>query len=111
MDALRALSWMSPALGLALAVALVAALVYALVAPRPLWTVPFYWCLALAGVAAGQGLAGRGLEWLPVGNLSLGTALVACIVLFVAVHAITLWYTWGHRAWTRAQVSSPRRRG
>jgi FtsH-binding integral membrane protein len=94
------LSWMSPSLGLAVAAALVAALVYAVVAARPLRYVPCYWALALAGLATGQVVAQDRLRWLPVGTLALGTGLVVCAVLFLALHLLTLWYTGAHR--TRA---------
>jgi FtsH-binding integral membrane protein len=94
------LSWMSPSLALAAAAALVAALVYAVVAARPLKYVPCYWVLALAGLATGQIVAQDRLRWLPVGTLALGTGLVVCAVLFLALHLLTLWYTEAHR--TRA---------
>ncbi len=100
------LSWMSPALGLALAAGLVAALLYALVAGRPLWALPFYWLLGMAGFAAGQAVASWGLRWLPLGDLDLGSGIVACIVLFTAVHLVTLWYT----AYRRAHVRPEHRR-
>jgi hypothetical protein len=87
------LSWMSPALALAVAAALVAALVYAAVAARPLKYLPCYWALALAGLATGQVVAQDRLRWLPVGTLALGTGLVVCAVLFLALHLLTLWYT------------------
>ena len=91
---------MSPSLALAAAAALVAALVYAVVAARPLKYVPCYWVLALAGLATGQIVAQDRLRWLPVGTLALGTGLVVCAVLFLALHLLTLWYTEAHR--TRA---------
>jgi hypothetical protein len=91
------LSWMSPSLALAVAAALVAALVYAVVAARPLKYVPCYWTLALAGLATGQVVAQDRLRWLPVGTMALGTGLVVCAVLFLALHLLTLWYTGAHR--------------
>ena len=94
------LSWMSPSLALAVAAALVAALVYTVVATRPLKYVPCYWALALVGFATGQVVAQDRLRWLPVGTLALGTGLVVCAVLFLALHLLTLWYTGAHR--TRA---------
>src|SRR5919108_3190765 len=94
------LSWMSPSLALAMAAALVAALVYAVVAARPLKYVPCYWALALVGLAAGQVVAQDRLRWLPVGTLALGTGLVVCAALFVALHVLTLWYTEAHRTRT-----------
>jgi hypothetical protein len=87
------LSWMSPSLALAVAAALVAALVYAVVAARPLKYVPCYWALALVGLAMGQVVAQDRLRWLPIGTLALGTGLVVCAVLFLALHLLTLWYT------------------
>ena len=96
------LSWMSPSLALAVAAALVAALVYAVVAARPLKYVPCYWALALAGFAAGQLVAQDRLLLLPVGTLALGTGLVVCVALFLALHLLTLWYTEAHRTRTRA---------
>src|SRR5438105_2185735 len=96
------LSWASPSLALAVAAALVAALVYAVVAARPLKYVPCYWALALAGLAAGQVVARDQLRWLPVGTLALGTGLVVCAALFLAVHLLTLWYTEARRTRTRA---------
>lgn len=96
------LSWMSPALGLALAAGLVLALVYAVVAARPLWALPLYWCLSMAGFAVGQAVALKGPRWLPVGDLALGTGISACLVLFATVHLITLWYTTKHH--TRPHV-------
>jgi FtsH-binding integral membrane protein len=91
------LSWMSPDLALAVAAALVAALVYAVVAARPLKYLPCYWALALAGLAMGQVVAQDRLRWLPVGTLAVGTGLVVCAVLFLALHLLTLWYTGAHR--------------
>jgi FtsH-binding integral membrane protein len=96
------LSWMSPSLALAVAAALVAALVYAAVAARPLKYLPCYWVLALAGLAMGQVVAQDRLRWLPVGTLALGTGLVVCAVLFLALHLLTLWYTGARRTRTRA---------
>ncbi|HKC73314.1 MAG TPA: hypothetical protein VKF37_03830 [Chloroflexota bacterium] len=96
------LSWMSPSLALAVAAALVAALVYAVVAARPLKYVPCYGALALAGLATGQVVAQDRLRWLPVGTLALGTGLVVCAALFLALHLLMLWYTGAHRTRTRA---------
>jgi|SRR5437588_12010041 len=96
------LSWMSPSLALAVAAALVAALVYAVVAARPLKYLPCYWALALAGLATGQVVAQDRLRWLPVGTLALGTGLVVCAALFLALHLLMLWYTGAHRTRTRA---------
>ena len=96
------LSWVSPSLALAVAAALVAALVYAVVAARPLKYLPCYWALALAGFAAGQGVARDRLLWLPLGTLALGTGLVVCAALFLALHLLTLWYTEARRTRTRA---------
>jgi hypothetical protein len=96
------LSWMSPSLALAVAAALVAALVYAIVTARPLTYLPCYWALALAGLVTGQVVARDRLRWLPVGTLALGTGLVVCAVLFLALHLLMLWYTGAHRTRTRA---------
>jgi len=98
------LSWMSPSLALAVAAALVAALVYAVVAVRPLKYLPCYWALALVGLAAGQVVARDRLRWLPVGTLALGTGLVVCAALFLALHLLTLWYTETRRTRTRART-------
>lgn len=103
------LSWMSPALGLALAAGLVCALVYAVVTARPLWALPFYWCLGMAGFAAGQAIALKGPRWWPVGDLALGTGVVACIVLFTAVHGVTVWYTANRRMRPRVRPEHRRR--
>ena len=96
------LSWVSPSVALAAAAALVAALVYAVVAARPLKYLPCYWALALAGFAAGQGVARDRLLWLPLGTLALGTGLVVCAALFLALHLLALWYTEARRTRTRA---------
>lgn len=102
MTALRALlghlSWMSPSLGLALAAALVTALIYTAVAARPLRELPLYWGLALAGFAAGQAVASKGLRWLPVGDLAVGTGGAVCVALFAALLLAKLWYTRVRRA-------------
>src|SRR5947207_14720399 len=84
------LSWVSPSLALAVAAALVAALVYAVVAARPLKYLPCYWTLALAGFAAGQGVARDRLLWPPRGNLARGTGLAARAALFLALSLIAL---------------------
>ena len=106
---LEHLSWMAPSLGLALAAALVVALLYAVVAARPLWLLPLYWGLSLAGLAGGQAIALMGPRWLPVGDLALGTGLAVCALLFALLSLLRLWYTKGRR--TRPNVrSSPLRR-
>jgi hypothetical protein len=92
---------MAPPLGLALALALIVALVYAVVAARPLWALPFYWLLAVAGLLGGQAIAALGLRWLSVGDFVLGTGLGACLVLFGVLHLLALWYTRGRRALRR----------
>jgi predicted permease len=103
------LSWASPSLALAVAAALVAALLYALVATRPLRYLPCYWVLAVAGFAAGQVMAQDRLRWLAVGSLALGTDVVACAVLFLTLHLLTIWYTKSHRPRIRARPEPQRR--
>src|SRR5689334_17895521 len=87
------LSWMSPPLGLALGAALAAALIYALVTSRPLRIVPLHWLVALAGYAAGQAIAARGLRLVVVGDFALGTGTLVCAVLFAVLFLVRLWYT------------------
>lgn len=89
----ESLSWMSPPLGLALGAGLVAALVYAFVTSRPLWMVPLYWLLALAGYAAGQAIAAHGLRLGAIGDFALGTGTLVCAVLFAVLFLVRLWYT------------------
>lgn len=103
------LSWMAPPLALALALALVVAAVYTAVAARPLWALPLYWLLGLAGLLAGQVIATVGLRWLPVGDFALGTGLAVCAVLFALLHLLTLWYTRARRALRRARLEPVRR--
>lgn len=98
---LQRLSWMAPPLGLVLVLALIVALVYAVVAARPLWALPFYWLLAVAGLLGGQAIAALGLRWLPAGDFVLGTGLGACLVLFGVLHLLALWYTRGRRTLRR----------
>jgi hypothetical protein len=108
-DLSEGLSWMSPALGLALVLALVVALVYSLVAARPLHIVPLYWVVALAGFAGGQALALSGWRWWPVGDLAVGSGLAACAALFAGLHLARLWYTTGRRTRPDARSEALRR--
>lgn len=106
MPVLRALSWMSPSLGLALVAALLAALLYALLGARPLRLLPLYWAIGVAGFACGQVTALHGPRWGMVGDVALGTGAVACILLYALLQLMTLWYTRGRRV--RGRVGQAR---
>lgn len=103
------LTWMSPALGLALVVSLVVALAYAVLVGSSMRALPIYWGVALAGLAGGQALAVDGIRWWQAGDLALGTGLAVCGVLFAGVLLVKLWYTGGSRVRSQAQALPMRR--
>jgi hypothetical protein len=84
---------MSPQLLLVLMVALVTASAAGLVTRKPFYYLPIYWVVGVVALLIGQvfGKAAN-IRFLNVGEVELGTGLIANLALLIGLHYVTLWY-------------------